>query len=229
MKHWKIYIVLLLLITSCLSGCRTKLFGSQTVIDWVDFIKWDGIEYWGIHSGILADETYIGEKLGKIKYKVADNVTNPHYRIKDGDAAFHEKGTEIFTILGEPHIIAVKSHYEIHGYRLYYSKEAMDYKWHFPNIPLEQVNKVELYQLYIAQHPTRLTALQTRAEIDSFLRLLKASEEKFNFQPNTDRGDLIIMKSYFIQMIQLPINVRCNLMDQRTFGIRGTRRFYRMK
>lgn len=83
-----------------LTGCRSTPIGGRAVIDWVDFIKWDGKEYNGIHSGVLANENYVGEKIGTVKFKVTDNVTNPEYKVKDGDAAFHEKGTEIFKIKG---------------------------------------------------------------------------------------------------------------------------------
>jgi hypothetical protein len=57
MKKWGLFIILLIVLT----GCRSTPFDGHSVIDWVDFIKWDCIEYDGIYSGVLADEKYIGE------------------------------------------------------------------------------------------------------------------------------------------------------------------------
>src|SRR3954465_11272913 len=109
-------ISLLILVIIILAGCKSSPFGQNAVIDWVDFIKWNGKMYDGIYSGVLADEQYIGEKLGEVKFKVADNVSNPEYKTKNGDAAFHEKGSEIFTIKGHPDLLAVKSSRAINGY-----------------------------------------------------------------------------------------------------------------
>ncbi|WHX98237.1 hypothetical protein [Neobacillus sp. DY30] len=185
MRKWGLFILLLLVLT----GCRSTPFDGHSVIDWIDFIKWDGIEYNGIYSGVLADEKYIGEKLGTVKYKVADNVTNPNYKIRNGDAAFHEKGTEIFAIIGRPYLIAVKDASQINGYRVYYSRDGIDQKWHFHNVPLDKVNKVEIYQPYTTEGNKLLSNYTNREEFTPLLQLLENSEESPNFQPNMEKGD----------------------------------------
>ncbi|PWW28382.1 hypothetical protein DFO73_106198 [Cytobacillus oceanisediminis] len=45
MKRFFAFMILLLL----LAGCRSTPFDTHTVIDWVDFIKWEGREYNGIY------------------------------------------------------------------------------------------------------------------------------------------------------------------------------------
>ena len=75
MKKRSIFIFVFILLL--LTGCRSTPFDGQSVIEWVDFIKLDGKEYNGIHSGVLADKHYVGEKIGTVKFRVADNVTNP--------------------------------------------------------------------------------------------------------------------------------------------------------
>lgn len=82
MKKWSILIFISILLL--LSGCRLSAFGGQVVIDWIDFIHIDGKEYYGIHSGVLADISFVGEKIGTVKFKVTDNVKNPSYKIKTG-------------------------------------------------------------------------------------------------------------------------------------------------
>ncbi|MFB3165083.1 hypothetical protein ABLO26_27370 [Neobacillus sp. 179-J 1A1 HS] len=185
MKKWGLFIILLILLT----GCRSTPFDGHAVIDWVDFIKWEGIEYNGIYSGVLADEKFIGEKLGTVKYKVADNVTNPNYKIRNGDAAFHEKGTEIFIIHGHSNLIAVKDASQINGYRVYYSRDATEQQWHFKNVPLDKVNKIEIYQPYTSEGNKLLSTYTNHEELKHILELLKNSEESPNFSPNTEKGD----------------------------------------
>ncbi|WP_042355668.1 hypothetical protein [Bacillus rubiinfantis] len=54
MNKWWLGIFILLLLT----GCQGH---TQTIINWVDFIKSNGKSYEGIYSGVLADEKFIGE------------------------------------------------------------------------------------------------------------------------------------------------------------------------
>lgn len=184
MRRFNILILLLLLLV----GCRSTPFDGHTIIDWVDFIKWNGIEYNGIYSGILADEKYIGEKLGEVKFKVADNVTNPSYKTKDGDAAFHEKGTEIYTIKGNPDLLALKDKSSINGYRVYYATNENEYRWHFRNVPIKKVNVIEIYQTY-TPNMNKIAEYKDSDEVNGLLKILKNSKENPNFQPDTSNGD----------------------------------------
>jgi hypothetical protein len=185
MKKWGLCILLLIVLT----GCGNTPNGGHAVIDWVDFIKWEDIEYNGIYSGVLADEKYIGEKLGTVKYKVADNVTNPNYKIRNGDAAFHEKGTQIFTIKGLANLIAVKDFRQINLYSVYYSRDATEQQWHFKNVPLDKVNKIEIYQPYTSLGNKILSTFTNHEELTHILELLKNSKESPSFSPNTEKGD----------------------------------------
>ena len=178
---------LLFLVVIVLSGCQTQ--GQHTAIDWVDFIKWDGKMYEGIYSGVIADETYISKKLGEVKFKVADNVSDLEYKTKDGDAAFHEKGTDIFTIKGEPNLIAVKSSLAINGYNIYYSRDEEKNHWQFKDMPAEKVNRIEIYQEYTSDGKKRITEIINPEQVNLFLQLLKNSKDSPNFQPNMENGD----------------------------------------
>ncbi len=167
-----------------LTGCRSTLFNVHTVIDWVDFIKWGDKEYNGIHSAVLSNESYVGEKIGEVRFKVSDNVTNPNYKIKNGDAAFHEKGTEIYGIKGDPHLIAVASDHAINGYRLYFSRDDTEYQWHYKDMPLDQVQKIEIYQ-----ENSLVTEWTNKDDVKSFLGLLEKSKPNSAFQPDTAERD----------------------------------------
>ncbi|WP_108672339.1 hypothetical protein [Peribacillus acanthi] len=192
MKKWGMILVLLLVLT----GCRSTPFSGHSVIDWVDFIKWDGIKYNGIYSGVLADESFLGEKLGKVKFKVADNVTNSSYKIRNGDAAFHEKGTEIYKIKGYPELIAVKSDREINGYAVYFAIDESEFKWHFKDMPKEYVHKIQIYKFN--PNGNKLVSEWTEKEdVVHFLQLLQRSEPNSTFQPNTEKGDPILYEMIF--------------------------------
>ncbi|WP_369436008.1 hypothetical protein [Lysinibacillus fusiformis] len=155
------------------------------------FIKWDGEDYTALYSGVLADEQYISKEIGTVNFKVADNVTNTSYKTKDGDAAFHEKGTRLFSIEGQEDLLAVKDESVVNGYRVYSAKEDTENKWDFNNLPLDKVQHIEIYLAYTQEGPKQLANLKDDEDIARFLELLYSSEENLAFQPNTTNGDPI--------------------------------------
>ena len=72
--------------------------GTGVQIDWVNFIRFQGITY-------IADSQHIapallGTKFAQVKFKLEGNVNDPNYRSKDGDAAFLNPGTIVYTVKG---------------------------------------------------------------------------------------------------------------------------------
>lgn len=200
-----LFVLLLLLLT----GCRPSAFGGQSIIDWVDFIKFDGKEYLGIHSGVLADTNDLGEKIGTVKFKVADNVRNPNYKTKDGDAAFHEKGTEIFQIKNQPHLIAVKDTQAMNGYRVYFSNDDIDYEWHFKDMPIEKVKAIEIYRVDSPEKEKKISALTNIEDVSNFLAILMESKVDADFYPHTQKNDPLLYKMIFFT--EDPIAYKYNL------------------
>ena len=71
-------------------------------ISWVDFIQFNDITY---HSNdYLTDEELQKIKLGtvykEVEKKIADVIFNTDYKTKNGDAAFHEIGTKVYSVIG---------------------------------------------------------------------------------------------------------------------------------
>ncbi|WHY64493.1 hypothetical protein [Neobacillus sp. SuZ13] len=180
-------ISLFIFLVFILSGCQS--LSQNTIIDWVDFIKWDGKMYEGINTCVIADEKHIDKKLGEVKFKVADNVSDPEYKTKNGDAAFHEKGTDIFTIKGEPNLLAVKSSRAINGYNLYYSRDEEKNRWQFKDMPAEKVIRIEIYQENTANGTKRITEIKNINQINHLLQILKTSKDSPSYQPNMKNGD----------------------------------------
>lgn len=189
MKRLGILVVIVLILSGCQSINDRNLVKSETIIDWVDFIRWDGVTYDGIHTGVLADQSYIGEKLGEVQFKVADQVSDPYYKLKNGDAAFHKEGTAIYSILDHPQLIAVENADQINGYSVYYDREDSVYKWHFKNVPIKKVNRIELYQLYTAEGTILINEISEPDAVETFLQLLIEGEENPHFEPDTLKRD----------------------------------------
>lgn len=139
-------------------------------------MKWDGIEYDGIYNGVLADESYINKKIGEVKFKVADNVSDPEYKLKNGDAAFHKKGTPIYSIKDNTDIIAVKSTLAINGYSVYFSREGQKKHWRFQDMPIDQVNKMEIYLVQPSNTRKLLSQIKSSDQINRFIQILKIAK-----------------------------------------------------
>ena len=72
-------------------------------IDWVDFIQVGSTEYVAGTEGTPAvADADLGGVFARVKFKVDGNVCDPQYRLKDGDAAFLEPGTSIYSVTGHP-------------------------------------------------------------------------------------------------------------------------------
>ena len=106
MGRLTIALALLLLI-----GCGTAGSGCSTVaIDWVDFIQVGSTQYLAGPATISLQESDLGPVFAHVKFKVADNVCDPDYRPKDGDAAFLEPGTPIYQVNGQPPSVMLAAH-----------------------------------------------------------------------------------------------------------------------
>lgn len=78
--------------------------GCESVaIDWVNFIQVGSTQYlWGTVETTELQASDLGSVYARVKFKVSDNVCDPSYRLKDGDAAFLEPGTPIYEVKGRP-------------------------------------------------------------------------------------------------------------------------------
>jgi heat shock protein HslJ len=99
-KFITITVLILLLVTAILQ--QTGCSGGGTVkyeIDWVDFIKFNGITYLRTFQLLPYSEEEL-EYFDEVQFRVDVNIDAPGYQIKDGDAAYLDKGTRIYSIKG---------------------------------------------------------------------------------------------------------------------------------
>ena len=80
-------------------------------VDWMDFIRVNGVVYDGGWESIEVDESRIGEKLGEILYKVKSYYESEEELSqadkRDFTAAFRPIGSELFTVKDDENSIAV--------------------------------------------------------------------------------------------------------------------------
>lgn len=177
MKKRSLFLLCIMLLVSC---------GSQTIIDWVDFVKINGKQYDAVYTAVISDSANIGKKVGEVKFRVADNVSNPSYRIKEGDAAFWEKGTEIYNVKDREGLIAIPDETEINGYRIYKTEEN-NLNYHYKDIALETINKVEIYEGDYEPQLTR--TIVSEQEVTEIIAILNEGDTNSSFNPSTAYGD----------------------------------------
>jgi hypothetical protein len=105
-----------------LSGCQ--LPGSSAgcgavQIDWVDFIQVGSTRYLaGPGSPTILRQSDLGPVVARVRFRVAGNVCDPGYRVKDGDAAFLDPGTPIYEVTRKPadQVLAAERNGQIESY-----------------------------------------------------------------------------------------------------------------
>lgn len=174
-----------------LCGCSrmpSNPIQGNAIIDWVDFLKLNGKSYTGLWEGVLKDPLDVtDEVVGEVEFKVADVVTNPGYRTKDGDAAFMEKGTKLYRVKGfEPdELLAAKDDEKIGGFRIY-AEDEFSKKLHsrYEDISKGGVERIELYGL------DAVTPYKTLVDGDKerFIQLLDNGKDTPGYSsPNRER------------------------------------------
>lgn len=186
LKKW----VLLCATCFLLSACQL-VPGSRVIIEWVDVIQWDSQQYEAVYEMVLADRSFIDKEIGEVRFKVADNVTNTSYRFKDGDAAFHEKGTKLYAIKGLEDAIVVEDQSVINGYRIYMVREDPPNRWHFEQVSLVKGKKIEFYNYSIEEGNQKIASYTDQSDLDEIQTILANSQLAPSFDPNLSNGDTI--------------------------------------
>jgi hypothetical protein len=91
----------LALLTSC-SSLQDLNARPVAMINWADFIKLNGITYLASRpgSGRGLEKADLGPEFASAQFKVSDTIHDPEYQTKDGDTAFLDRGTPIYTVQG---------------------------------------------------------------------------------------------------------------------------------
>ena len=108
--------LLMLLTLIGLVGCGSQTGGQNVSIDWVNFIRFNGITYL-VTSMRPQDElpaSQLGPVFDTVKFKLDGNVHDPNYQMKDGDSAFLAVGTQVYTVNGYKPTFRLAAHFAGH-------------------------------------------------------------------------------------------------------------------
>lgn len=98
-------LVVLIFFLSFLTSCNQSIGCPDGAIEWVDLLKIDDVTYehqfQETPDESLSSSIEKGESVGKVTYKMADNACSDH-KMRNGDAAYLEKGTVVYGMKGYP-------------------------------------------------------------------------------------------------------------------------------
>ena len=86
---------------------RIDRFG-MAQISWIDCIQINNSRYYSDYDRSPVESSLVGEMIGEVKFNVSENVHNPSYRFRNGDATHLVIGTEVYSLKSENNAIAVK-------------------------------------------------------------------------------------------------------------------------
>ena len=87
--------VVLVILAACLAGCLSAC--SQ--VEWADVIRLNNVTY---YSDLISDNVTQAElaPYAWTRQKLSGQVHSPRYRLQNGDAAFLEPNTQVYSIAG---------------------------------------------------------------------------------------------------------------------------------
>ncbi|PAE38961.1 hypothetical protein CHI06_17550 [Bacillus sp. 7884-1] len=110
---WMKRLIIFLFLSTFLASCNQSnltIGCPDGAIDWVDLLKIDDVTYQHQFEDTpdepLSTQIEKGEPIGKVTYKMADNACSDH-KMRNGDAAYLEKGTTVYAVRGYPSSLMV--------------------------------------------------------------------------------------------------------------------------
>ncbi|MEK3714160.1 hypothetical protein [Paenibacillus sp. FSL R7-0333] len=186
----RIKMLIVLTVVVLLSGCSKgdRITGSAE-IDWVDFVKINGASYSGSWDRVIKNPSQVTtEIVGKVDFKVADVVTNPDYRLKDGDAAFLEMGTPLYRVEGfkANEVIAAMDEASIGGYRIYVENDfSTNVRQSYKDLNKDKIERIELFHLEDVKPYRTLSG----SEAKRFVHLLESGKDTPDYTPQNKEKD----------------------------------------
>jgi hypothetical protein len=86
----------------CRAG-REAPEGASAAVDYISFVRYDGVFYVTTHPGRAASPSAIGPVIGHVACHLDALDTDLHAPLRDGDASFAAKGAAIHAVRGYPH------------------------------------------------------------------------------------------------------------------------------
>lgn len=86
--------------TSAPERCSQRQGGAH--LDYLDSVRLNGVTYlaYPVRAGGTLDEKHLGPAYGTVRCTLSESVTDPEYEMRDGDAAYLDVGTTVYTVTG---------------------------------------------------------------------------------------------------------------------------------
>lgn len=164
-KKWFIFTILILL-----AGC------SEATIEWTDFLEFQGDQYLASPHVEISDPNFIGEPIGEIKKKLKDHVKNAKYTPKNGDAAYLEAGTKLYSVINHSHLVAVRDSNKINGYKIYVKEGYVSDKRILEQIDPPSFKKIEVYEEVEYNQFLFKKLIEKNEELQTLIALLQSNQ-----------------------------------------------------
>ncbi len=89
--------LILLVLVLPASGCLST---NKSNIAWVDAVRINGITYAAVYNARELKSSELGIAFAKVRVNVAKTVTDPEYKLTDGDATYLAQGTKLYEVKG---------------------------------------------------------------------------------------------------------------------------------
>jgi hypothetical protein len=104
-----IFLVIVIAVSIAWAPLRLDRFGLLPVaIDWIDVVKLNDQKFETNYPRQEVAASAIGQKLGVVQFTLSEQVSNPNYQMRNGDATFLPKGTPVFSIKNEEGSVAAQ-------------------------------------------------------------------------------------------------------------------------
>jgi len=115
LKVWVSIVFLIIIILATGYFFRIDRYG-MAKIHWDNVVQINNTKYYAEYSAekeskyskVSVESSLIGKKIGEVKFNVSENVGNPYYHFRNGDATFLEVGTEIYSLRSGTNSISIK-------------------------------------------------------------------------------------------------------------------------
>ena len=170
--------------------------GQNVSIDWVNFIRFNGITYLATtmspQDGLPVSQ--LGPVFDTVKFKLDGNVHDPNYQMKDGDSAFLSAGTQVNTVKGYKSAFRLAAHFASHIqlYEVNTNPQA-----HTGADLLDIGSKVLFIGIISSQNgTTQLGAIKDSHEIASLVNMVLASPVDAN---RIGQGSMTYLIAFHLQ------------------------------
>lgn len=177
------------------AGCASG--GGNAVIEWVDAVRLGGVTYGtdAVYGRPLIRKD-VGGVFAKTRCKLADKVTDPAYKLRDGDATFLKPKTALYEVNGyDPAFrLAARRRGDWVIYEAQRSPEAQT-----GEDLMDLEGKVDFISIESPDGPTEMGAIRNDEEVARLIGMLSSAPVDQNLTPAEDEYEQALSIAFHLQ------------------------------